>query len=352
MKTQTTASIPKLYIGIDVHKKSWTFHYATDLFDGSTVTQPASPSTLVSWVDKNFKGYEVTCAYESGFSGYGAARYFLKQNWKVLVLNASDIPRPEKQKVVKTDKIDCRNMCKQLKHGDVKGIFILDEQQEQFRSLFRERDHLVRGLREVKNQIKSFLHYYGVTIPEEFDNTSWSRSFIHWLTEQKYQFETGTITWQLLMSRYEFMYRNNLQLSTSIRAYARKHYKQDYYLLKSIPGIGGIVASAVLAEVGDLRRFTRFDHLASYVGFVPGIYQSGQNSQATGMTPRSKSLLRSYIVEASWQAIRVDQALQNYYRSHVGKLPNKIIVKVGRKLLSRMHAVIRTETPYQMGVVK
>jgi transposase len=352
MKTQTTASLPKLYIGIDVHKKSWTFHHATDLFNGSTVTQPASPSTLVDWVDKNFKDYEVTVAYESGFSGYGAARYFLQHNWKVLVLNASDIPRPDKQKVVKTDKIDCRNICKQLKHGEVKGIFVPDEQQEQFRSLFRERDHLVRGLREVKNQIKSFLYYYGFTIPEEFDNANWSKSFIQWLNEQKYQFETGTMTWQLLLSRFEFMHRNKLQLSTAIRAYARKHYKKDYYLLKSVPGIGGIVAAAVLAEVGDLRRFTRFDQLASYVGFVPGIYQSGNNSQATGMTPRSKSLLRSYIVEASWQAVRVDQALQNYYRSHVGKLPNKIIVKVGRKLLSRMHAVIRTETPYQMGVIK
>jgi transposase len=351
MKTQTTASLPKLYIGIDVHKKSWTFHYATDLFDGGSVTQPPSAQTLVNWVQKNFTNYEVTCAYECGFSGYSAARYFKEQHWNVLVLNPADIPRPGKQKVVKTDKIDCRNICRQLKQGDLKGIFVLDEQQEQFRSLFRERDHLVRGLRAVKNHIKSFLFYYGITIPEEFDNANWSKGFIEWVGTQTYKFETGKLTMQLLLSRYEFMYRNNLQLSTAIRAYSRKHFKKDYYLLKSVPGIGGIVAAALLAEVGDLRRFTRFDQLASYVGFVPGIYQSGENTQVTGMNPRSKSLLRSYIVEASWKAVRVDQVLQNYYRSHTGKLPNKIIVKVGRKLLSRMLAVIRTETPYQMGLV-
>lgn len=46
MKTQTTALVPKLYIGIDVHKKSWTYHYQTDLFDGKTITQPANPNIL------------------------------------------------------------------------------------------------------------------------------------------------------------------------------------------------------------------------------------------------------------------------------------------------------------------
>ena len=40
--TQTTA-VPKLFIGMDVHKKSWTVHFKTDLFDNKTVTMPAEP---------------------------------------------------------------------------------------------------------------------------------------------------------------------------------------------------------------------------------------------------------------------------------------------------------------------
>ena len=134
MKTNTTAFNPKLYIGIDVHKKSWIFHYKTDLFGGKTITQPANPNTLVAWVAKNFPSHEVTCAYEAGFSGYSAARLFQKQNWNVLVLNAADIPRSQKQNVVKTDKIDCRNICKQLKNEALKSITIPEEQRESFRS--------------------------------------------------------------------------------------------------------------------------------------------------------------------------------------------------------------------------
>jgi transposase len=46
-----------------------------------------------------------------------------------------------------------------------------------------------------------------------------------------------------------------LKASNELRFYCRSHHKKDYYLLKSIPGIGGILAAAILAELGDIRRF-------------------------------------------------------------------------------------------------
>lgn len=352
LRDNTTALVPKLYIGIDVHKKSWTFHYQTDLFDGKTITQPADPNRLVEWVQKHYPNHEVTCAYEAGFSGYSAARVLQKQKWNVLVLNAADIPRSQKQTVVKTDKIDCRNICKQLKGNSLVSIRIPDEQRESFRSLFRERNNYVEGLRHVKLQIKSNLMYNGITIPEEFDNPNWSKNFILWIKSQKLPFETGNEKINFLMKRFDFMHYELLAISTQLRAYARKHYKKDYYLLKSVPGIGGIVAVSILAELGDLRKFSRIDDLASIVGLVPGIYSSGDSTIVKGITPRAKKLLRSYLIEASWQAVRFDPVMQEYYRSHYGKESNKIIVKVARKLLSRIHAVIKTGVPYQIGVIK
>ncbi len=48
-QTQTTAT-PKLFIGTDVHKKSWTAHFKTDLFDNKTVTFPPDPVVLVNYI--------------------------------------------------------------------------------------------------------------------------------------------------------------------------------------------------------------------------------------------------------------------------------------------------------------
>ena len=66
---------------------------------------------------------------------------------------------------------------------------------------------------------------------------------------------------------------------------------------------------------------------------------------------RAHRLLRSYFIEASWQAIRTDPVMQQYYRQHQGKNVKKVIVKIARKLLSRTLAVIKTETPYEIGVI-
>jgi hypothetical protein len=70
------------------------------------------------------------------------------------------------------------------------------------------------------------------------------------------------------------------------------------------------------------------------------------------MNPRAHRLIRSYFVEASWQAIRTDPVMQTYYRKHLGKDSKKIVIKVARKLLSRTLAVVKTEIPYQIGVIK
>ncbi len=52
-------------------------------------------------------------------------------------------------------------------------------------------------------------------------------------------------------------------------------------LLRSIPGIGGIVACGILCELGDLRRFNSVKHLAGYVGLAPGM--SSKWGQSTGL---------------------------------------------------------------------
>ncbi|MBK8872379.1 MAG: hypothetical protein IPN13_00095 [Bacteroidetes bacterium] len=52
----------------------------------------------------------------------------------------------------------------------------------------------------------------------------------------------------------------------------------------------------------------------------------------SGVTPRCKGLLRSYIIESAWVAFRLDPEMQTYYRKHIGRNPKSIIVKIARKL--------------------
>lgn len=350
METEN-ANTKKLFIGIDIHKRSWKIKTATDLFDGKSFSIEPDSKILKAYVDKNFQGYEVYTAYESGSCGYSAHRDFKSYGWHSIVANPADISKTGTSSHQKTDKLDARLICRELKDGRLQSIEVPDTEREQLRSLFRRRNDLVRKLRKIKSQIKMKLLYFGIEIPRDFDNPNWSHSFREWLRKVSFEYKTAEFALMSMLEEYEFIEKQVRNTSNELRAYCRQHYKKDYDLLRSIPGIAGVVACGILSEIGDLRRFS-LKQLAGYVGLCPNMYQSGDNYRTKGMSKRSNRLIRSYFVEATWQALRFDPVMQNYFRQHKGKDIKKTLVKVARKLLSRTLAVIKTETPYQAGVIE
>lgn len=346
MATQLTAN-PKLYIGMDIHKKSWSVHLRTDISDHKNLTIPSSCEVLYDYVDKHFKDHEVSLTYEAGCCGFSASRYFLSMGWNVVVVNPADVPRMDKQNYQKTDKIDCRNLSKQLSAGQLRGIYIPDEAQDLLKSLLRQRAEASKQLRAIKSNIKALLLYHGIEIPTDFDKPNWTKAFLQWLHDIKWSHNTGKICMESKLRMHEVIYQEYLQLANELRAYCRKYHKRDYDLLKSIPGVGGFLASAILAEIGDLRRFSSEAQFASYIGIVPTMRNSGGTEKIQGVTPRCRGLLRSYIIESAWVALRMDPEMQAYYRKHIGKNPKSIIVKIARKLLNRMLSIIKTGEPYK-----
>ena len=351
MKTQQTAP-PKLFIGIDIHKRSWKVHCSTDLFSGRTFSMSPDPEGLREYVERHYPDHEVSTAYEAGCCGYRAHRCFESYGWCSLVVNPADIFRRGKERHTKTDRIDAQLIARELKDGRLEGIVVPDPEREQLRSLFRRRNDLVKDMRQIKSYIKMQLLYYGIKVPERYDNDHWSHGFRDWLDGLDFEYETGKEVLESRMRSFRFIDREFRDVSTQLRKWTKKHYKGDYMLLRSIPGIGPIVASGILSELGDLRRFGNIKQLAGYVGLSPGIYQSGGTIRHTGVSMRAHRLIRSYFIEDSWQAIRTDPVMQGYYRKHQGKNVKSVIVKVARKLLSRTLAVIKTGIPYEIGVVE
>ena len=351
MSTQFTTINPKLFIGFDIHKKSWRFEFVTDLFSGSGHTFPPDCKKIVSYVNKNYAGYEVSIAYEVGCFGYKPARYFESCGWDTFVVNPADIPRPSKSKFMKTDKIDAKNIAQQLKAGNLKKITIPEPVRESLRSLTRQRTALVRDYRRIKCRIKSLLIYNHLSIPEGMDSAKWSKRFLTWLSDLDLGYPNTNRTMSSMLNQYHYIDKEIKEVSNEIRKYCKQHRKIDYMLLRSVPGIAGLTAGYILAELGDLRRFTSLKRLASYVGFIPSMHQSGEGLYTGGSTPRANRHVRNMLIEAAWHAVRKDPVMQNYYRSHAGKNSKAAIFKVGRKLLSKIHAVIKTGIPYSVGVV-
>jgi transposase len=355
MQTQVTKKIDftgkNLFVGLDVHKKSWSVTIVVDGIEHRTFTQAPDPEALKKYLHRSFPGAKYHSAYEAGYCGYGIHRRLNDLGIKNIVINAADIPTTQKDKLQKRDPVDSRKIARGLEKDSLRGIHVFDRDLEELRSLNRTRFYLMRDLRRSKNRIKSFLLYYDIPLPGEFDNNQWTLKFISWLKEVKMQTEGGQEAFSHLITSYEHHRQQLLILSRIVRLRISQHEKELYKLLNSISGIGPLTASALITEIGDINRFPHIDHLASYVGLVPRVRESGETTHTGGITFRCNNFLRVLLVEASWQAIRQDPALMQYYQRHLiaGK-GHKVIIKVARKLLNRIRYVMKNRKPYVTGV--
>lgn len=108
----------------------------------------------------------------------------------------------------------------------------------------------------------------------------------------------------------------------------------------------------VLTEIVDISRFKSLDHLAGYVGLIPGEDSSGEQEKNTGISRRRNSYLRFLLIECSWIAVRKDPSLLMSFNQLTKRMPkNRAIVRVARKLLNRIRYVLRNQQPYEIGVV-
>ncbi|MDZ7847436.1 MAG: IS110 family transposase [Owenweeksia sp.] len=319
---------------------------------GNRSEHASRTSRIKKYVDRNFPGYQVYTAYEAGCCGYSAHRAFESYGWHSIVFNPADLSRTGKMMYQKTDGLDAQLICRELKDGRLTGITVPGIEREQLRSLFRRRNDLVKQLRKIKTRLKANLLYFGIKVPAEYDNSNWSKAFVQWIRDLSFDHPTAEAALESRLNEYDFILAELRYISNELRAWCRRHYKKDYNLLRSVPGIGPIVACGILSELGDIRRFDNFNQLAGYIGLMPGMKQSGEGKvRSRGISPRGHRLMRSYFVEATWVALRRDPVMQNYYRTHREKDTKAILIKVARKLLSRTLAVMRSETPYQAGVV-
>jgi transposase len=272
-----------------------------------------------------------------------------------IVVNPSDVPTTNKDKRQKEDMRDSRKIAYSLKQMALRGIHIPTEETEELRSLLKCRASLVKEISRYKNRVKSLLFQYGINIPVNLANISkhFSNTYINWLKGIQFQTASGNIALESLISTTIALRQELLRMSREIRAvYRSPKYKELVGILTSIPGIGDYTAIAFIAFIEDMRRFCSLDDLCSYVGLIPSTNSSGENEKTGKITMRSNKVLRGLIIESAWIAARRDPVLLMSYQTLCGRMkPSKAIIRIAKKLLSRMRYVWINNEKYEYAVV-
>jgi transposase len=344
-----------IFVGFDVHVKSWTVTIMTESISHKTFSQDPSPEKLYQYLVKNFPGGTYHSAYEAGYCGYWIHNHLKSFGVNSIVVNPADIPTTHKEKIMKTDPRDSKKIARQLRAGELVPIYVPSLKNLEDRALTRHRTTLVQEITRNKNRVKSILRFHGIEFPETFKNTNthWSKRFTKWLMSIKMTENTGTTVLTSLVSQVEYLRERLLELTKVIRELSKTEtYYKRIKLLRSIPGIGLITAMLILTELETINRFSNIDQLAGYIGLVPSTFSSGENEVIGNITKRGHSVIRPALIESAWMATRLDPALIKSYGCYRNRMePNEAIIRIAKKLLRRIKFVLTNEKEYEYAIV-
>jgi len=343
-----------IYIGLDVHKKSWSVSIHSAMCEHKTFTQPPEVETLVNYLKRNFPGASYRAVYEAGFEGFWIHDHLRQRGVECTVANPADVPTKDKERRTKRDAIDCRKLARSLRAGEIEGIYVPCRPNLEDRSLVRTRQSMVRKQTRCKNQIKGILYFYGISFPEDRVERHWSGRFVEWIGSIQMEKASGNAVLLVHLEELKHLRQIIAKLDREMRVLAMtEEYRDRVELLKTIPGISTVTAMILLTELQDINRFASLDELSCYVGLIPDTHDSGETEHSGDLTKRRHAQLRATLVEAAWIAVRKDPALMMAFHT-LGKRmrKTKAIVKIARKLLNRVRYVLKNQRPYILGVVQ
>jgi transposase len=336
------------YVGLDVHKKSWSVTVRTCGIEIEHFTQTPDPLQLAHHLQNKFKGASFYSAYEAGFCGTAAHTALCKAGINNCIIHPGDLPVTDKQKSNKTDLHDSRAIAKYLEADLLNRIYIMPVEQQERRALFRLRQAKVKDTTRCINRLRGMIYFFGIKLPLEFANKEYiSQNFIQWLRKLNLSTQQGTETLQYYINELVYQREQLLFVTRKLRASVKKYYKLQYECLITVPGIGPVSAMGLLSETGSLNRFDNPNEFASYLGLIPAEYSSGETVYSKHIQNRCNRHLRPLLIEAAWIAIRKSPALLHYYKKHTSRCNKKTIVKVARKLAFIAKAVALSQKPYQ-----
>jgi len=125
---------------------------------------------------------------------------------------------------------------------------------------------------------------------------------------------------------------------------------EDMRIALSMPGMGFVSASTILAEIGDFRDFSSPDKLAAYCGLVPSVYQSAGKLINGHITKHGSPHIRSMIIEVAHAIIRTkrDSKLKKFFLRIKARRGTKIgVVALARKVLCILYHLLIGRELYQ-----
>lgn len=201
----------------------------------------------------------------------------------------------------KNDANDAEAICEAAGRPSMRFVPAKTVAQQDLQAVHRIRGELVRQRTAKANQMRGLLAEYGLVVATRIDVL---RRALPDIQEDPDNGLSGLFRRLLDGLRQDLVEldRRVAELDGEIQTAAKAD--ETAGRLQSIPGIGPITATALVASVGDGRQFKRGRELAAWLGLTPGQHSSGGKDRLLGISKRGDSYLRTLLIHGARSVIR------------------------------------------------
>jgi len=303
---------------------------------------PNDPARILDWLDPFRPSLQVVI--ESTFNWYWIVDLLEDHQIEVKLAHPLYLKAIAYAKV-KTDQVDAHTLAQLLRLDYIPEAFIYPRDLRPTRDLLRRRHRLVSW----RSDLVRVLHFQLIS----HNVTTFGRNAIRQLDDRQLR---GLLTHphdrQVGRSILHLIAGLDLEIAELEKQVSASVFrKKPVVLLKTIPGIGKILAATIYFEVGQIHRFASDKAFASYCRLAPTVAQSGGVTRQGRNRKQGNRLLKWAFSEAAQLAIQGYPTIREQFEQLLRRKKKRILVKsiLAHKLAVAAFHVLHDETPCQPG---
>jgi transposase len=325
------------FVGLDVHRDFCEVAIA----EGGRVRRArrveTTPAALELFAQSLAADDQV--ALEATGNALAIARIIEPHVGRVVLANPKAVKNATRS--AKTDALDARALARLLAAGFLAEVWPPDERTRVLRRRISRRAQLVRQRTREKNQVHAILirNLRGRAPVTDLFGSAGRR----WLAEQELPVDEREML-EACLRGIDFLDREVAAIDRALAELVLA--SAELRRLLTLPGVNVVAACALLAAIGDIRRFPTARQLVGYLGLDPRVSQSGAEPARHGrISKQGPGETRHVLVEAAWHAARSSGPLRAFHQRIAARRGSNIAtVAVARKLaLIAWHMLSRGE---------
>jgi len=220
----------------------------------------------------------------------------------------------------KNDAVDAEAICEAVQRPNMRFVPGKSIEQQDIQCVHRVRSLLVGRRTAQANQIRGLLMEYGITIPQGINQL---RKAIPCILEDADN-KLSAYFRELLRELYkEIVYFDKRIDAVELKLKEISDQNEDCKRLLTIPGIGLLTATALVAAIGDISVFKNGRELAAWLGLVPRQHSTGGKQTLPGISKRGDTYLPTLLIHGGRSVVRVAHKHQDKRNQWIGEIKQR-----------------------------